>query len=203
MHHLLSQPHGKHTVHLRPFGMPLTEEDHDFRRDNQAELITHRIEEIMASPDPLTGLFQAKMAHKGLGHDELFDEAILECKKVFNFNDVAVKSASMLAMQREQERKARIREMARSAARRAGMEVEDDGDSLIPKPRMAVPVLNETPATFDELKADQIAMDFDPETAAKIAQARLDGKFGPQGRFITKKEKSDAGTGTDGGTKGS
>lgn len=198
MHQLLQRPDGIHTVHLRPFGMSLTEEDHDGRRDDQAERITHRVEEIMGSPDPLTGLFQAKMAHKGLGHDELFDEAILECKKVFNFNDVAVKSASMVAMQREQERKQRIREMARSAARRAGMEVEDDGDSLIPKPRTAAPQLSATPATFDELKSDQIEMGFDAETAAKIAQARLDGKFGPQGRFITKKEKNNAGTDTGG-----
>lgn len=199
-HQLLEQPFGMHSVHLRPFGQSLSEEDHDHRRDEQGERVTKRIQEIMDSPDPLTGLFQAKLAHKGTGHDALFDEAIEECKKVFNFDSVAVKSASMIAMQREQERKAKIRESARAAARRAGLEVEDDDpESLIPKPRAVAPKrVAATPAKFDELKADQIDMGFDPETAAKIAQARLEGKFGESGRYITKKENNNAGANTGG-----
>lgn len=198
--HKLRRQYGLHLVHLRPGGKSLEEQDHDDRRDDQAERLTYRIEEVMQSPDPLTGLFSVKLAHRGLGHDDLIDEAITECKRVFGFTDSKVKSASMLAMQKEAERKQRIRDLARSAARRAGMEVEDDdGESLIPRARNAAPVLSGQPATIEELTADQLSMGDSPQDAAKIAQARFSGRFGEGGRFIMKKENSNAGTGTDAG----
>lgn len=195
--HKVIRAFGLHLVGLRPHGISLTEEHHDDRRDDQAERITHRIDEIMKSTDPLTGLFSAKLAHRGIGHDELFDEAITECKKVFGFTDSKVKSASMLAMQKEAERKSRIRELARSAARRAGMEIEeDDGESLIPRPRNAAPVSSGQPATRDELIADQLSMGDSAIDAARIADARLEGRFGESAKFILKtKENINAGTG--------
>lgn len=194
--HKVRRQFGLHLVQLRPHGQSLVEESHDDRRDDQAERITHRIEEIMASLDPLTGLFSAKLAHRGLGHDELFDEAITECKKVFGFTESTIKSASMQAMQREAERKSRIRDLARLAARRAGMEIEnDDGESLIPKVRNVEPVLSAKPATRDELIADQLSRGDTPVDAARIADARMSGRFGEAGKFIIKENAINAGTG--------
>lgn len=113
------------SVEHRKNGRSLTDEDHAQRSVDQGERVTERIAEIMAGENPLQNLFQAKLAHRGLGFDLLFDEAISELKTAFNFLPAQIQDASLQAFQLERERKQKIKDAAKGAARRAGLIQEE------------------------------------------------------------------------------
>lgn len=119
-----------HFIPLRPNGISLTEEHHEQRKDAQALLVENRIQELMAGDDPLPALMASKLAHRGLGFDKFFDEAIEELRHVFGYKDSDIRSASADAFRKEAERRQRIKDAAKGAARRAGLPVEEDEESL-------------------------------------------------------------------------
>lgn len=121
-----------HLFPLHPHGRSLTEDCHDERSDKQRHLVQKRIEEIMNSDDPLSGIMAAKLAHRATGHESLFDEAIEALREVFKMDDSQIRNASAEAFKREQERRAKLKEQAKAAARRAGLPVDENLESLAP-----------------------------------------------------------------------
>lgn len=135
MTHLMSHDdihHSPHHIRLRPDGMSLTEDDHALRATKQAKLVDERIAEVMESENPLAGIMALKLAHRGLGYDERFDEAINALREAFKLDDKAIRSASAEAFAAEEKRRDQIKRSARAAARRAGLTVSEDVESLAP-----------------------------------------------------------------------
>lgn len=115
-----------HLHPLHPNGQSLTEDHMIERQRKQRNNVLERIEDLMNSKTvhPFTALTQAKLAHRGLPVEKLFDEAITAVREAFKMDETMVADESAKVLQAEAQRRAKIVAMAQESARRAG--IEDD-----------------------------------------------------------------------------
>lgn len=132
--HIDSYTDENHVFPLHPHGRSLTEDCHAERVTKQRENVQRRINEIMdGDEEPLSLLMQSKLAHRGCGVDEMFDDAIIAVKDAFGHSEKTVRSASADAFLLEQKRRENLKRRAENAAvRRSGSVVAEDHESLVP-----------------------------------------------------------------------